>query len=312
MKLSYPEAEGTRSLSNKVFKNYQINLGVPFQVKVPLEELFAGLEGAFGRQGEFGGQSDFVQDSFDGGGMFAGFGADSDNDSGAKAEDVLSAANAEAGRILDEARAEGAGIVEAARAEASEIVDSGRREAAAYRAKVIEETAAEAVEIREQAARDGEIEGREEGKAAYENLIADALRIRGEAEADYKEKLAGAEGDALELILCIAKKVVGEEFECNRENLIYMIKDAFLHCSNKEVVILKVSPGDYEYILENQNHILAAVEGLDSMEIKRDLALGPGACLVETPFGNLDAGATTRMAKIEDVFHSLLSAEGLR
>ena len=288
-------------MSNKVFKNYQINLGVPFQVKVPLEDLFGSLDGAFGDQGEF------VHDSFDGGGIFDGFGADID--SAAAAEDVLSNANAEAGRILDEARAESAGIIEAASVEASAIIKTGRQEAGEYRAKVEEETVKEAAELREQAAREGEIEGREEGKAAYEDLIADARRIHEEAEEEYAKKLAGAEGDALELILCIAKKVIGEEFACNKENLILMIKDAFLHCSNKEEVVLKVSPGDYDYILENQDHILAAVEGLDSMEIKRDLALGPGACLVETPFGNLDAGAATRMAKIEDVFYSLLSAE---
>ncbi len=49
MRLSFPEAEVTRSLYNKIFKNNQVTYGRPFQVKIPLnlqniEEPDPGIE----------------------------------------------------------------------------------------------------------------------------------------------------------------------------------------------------------------------------------------------------------------------------
>ena len=217
-------------------------------------------------------------------------------------------ARAEAEKILEEAQAKNDEIISEANLRARTIIESAKREADSYYNRSREQSETEAADLREQARRDGESCGRAEGKAAYENLIAEAGRIRDEAEAEYARLLEGAEGDALEVVLDIAKKVIGEEVGCNRENLIHMIKDAFFHCTNKEDVVLKVAAGDYDYVLEHKDLLLSAVEGLDNMEIKRDLALEPGDCLIETPFGNLDAGVATRISRIEEAFYRTLSA----
>ena len=350
-------------MSNKVFKNYQINLGVPFQVKVPLEELLDGYYDASGRMdlaraagagagagrlgglggaagiggaaglGEFGALrsgrpmfgADMQDTAPDGDGgftadaLFAGLGTAMLQDeevSEADALDALDQVRAEAERILAEARAESAKIIENANAEAMMVKDMTRNEADAYYAKVRDQAASEAAELREQARREGEHKGREEGRAEYDGLIdeangikSEALRIKSEAEAEYGRLMDSAEGDALALILDIAKKVIGDEITQNRESLIYMIRDAFMHCTNKENVVLKVSSDDFEYVEESRDMLLSMVEGLDKLEIKRDLALAAGSCQIESPFGNLDAGAQTRFSKIEGAFYSLLSSQ---
>ncbi|MCL2058753.1 MAG: FliH/SctL family protein [Oscillospiraceae bacterium] len=357
-------------MSNKVFKNYQINLGVPFQVKVPLEELLdgyydtsgrldlsrvaGGLDGLdglgevgdVGTVGGVGGQGG--QDAFIANGLFAGIGVavtpdgavdmpngavempngveDMPND----IADIPDSARAEAESILGEARAESAEIIASANAEAQAAKEAAAREADAYIEKARMRAEAEAAVLWEQASREGEREGREEGKAAYDSLIDDAQRlkseaqrlqdeaqllrdeaerIKSEAEAEYIRLMDGAEGDALGLILDIAKKVIGDEIAQNRESLIYMIKDAFMHCTNKENVVLKVSPDDFDFVSQNRDMLLSMVEGLDTLEIKRDLALAAGSCQIETPFGNLDAGVQTRFSKIEGAFYGLLSTQ---
>jgi flagellar assembly protein FliH len=375
-------------LSNKVFKNHQINLGLPFQVKVPLDELLDGyygstrgkmeikldgrtrhttgsenLSGSFmlsgAKQssrlgvspdvltaglsgtksmsgtksvsaGNISGVSPGLDDPegygvlningsvfasgetdvFSTGGLFPEIGEAcesglTDDAGDAETSDSLLA---EAERILSEARAESAEIMAMANYEARMLIEKTRRQADAYAAKAREQIEAEAAELRERSRADGELEGREEGKAAYDLLIAEAQRLCDETDEKYKKLMAGAESEALELILGIAKKVIGEELAVNRENLIYMIKDAFMHCTNKENVILKVAQDDFDYVLLNRDLLLSMIEGVDRLDIKCDLALAPGACLIETPFGNLDAGVTTRMSKIEDVFYRVLSA----
>ena len=319
-------------MSNKVYKNYQINLGLPFQVKVPLEEILMNFgesatdldtddrfdssgEEASGRYGNLSMRSSIFKadgadknldgrDVFDGDVLFSGF--DTDN-AGSEAE-IEDLARAEAEKIIGEAREKGAEIITDANSRARTIIDEARHEADAYYNKIHEQAEAEAVELRESARCEGESLGRSEGKAAYDSLIAEAGRIRDDAEVEYARLLADAEGDALELILGIAKKVIGDEIEYKREKLICMIKDAFFHCTNRNEIILKVASADYDYVLENKDLLLSSVEGIDKFEIRRDLALEPGACLIETPFGNLDAGVSTRFSKIEDAFYHILAA----
>jgi len=295
-------------LSSRVFKNYQINLGLPFQVKIPVAEFyaaaypqaanapdgesgeFASLFGGYGEYGEYG------EDGTDAGG---------EPDGGINAVEAArrEAVRREAEKILREAREEGGGIVASAKIEASRILEAAKFEADIQYNKACAQAAGEAEELRGRA----QAEGRAEGKAEYDRLIAEALHMRAEAEEDYKTIMAGAEGDALDLVLGIAKKVIGGELEYNRQSLLSMIKDAFSHCTNRENVILKVSSYDYDYVNDSRDLLLSAAEGVDSLEIRRDLSLGRGACIIETAFGSVDAGAPTRLKKIEDAFYRLLS-----
>ena len=349
-------------MSNRVFKNYQINLGVPFQVKVPLDDLFEDYYGSIdsddgefipispgGRINALGGDRHISAGANNGGrrpdklnrgrtigasrleefgSEGAGIGLDADAitdpfadsnitadsdpdlDPGAdpdSGEDIIGAARAEANRLLMEARAEGADIVAAANAESKKILEKVKHEADAYYGAKYEQAEAEAARLRKQALREGEAVGREEGRAEYDALVEAAQQLRDEAKEEYRIMMAGAEDDALELILGIAKKVIGEEITQNHDSLLHVIKDAFFHCTNKDDVVLKVSSVDFDDVLLNRDRLLSMVEGLGKLDIKRDLALAQGACLIETPFGNLNAGISSRISKIEDAFYRVLA-----
>ena len=257
----------------------------------------------------------------------ADYGSDSDADHGSDADsginsgfepgsdlggyseaDIISSAEAEAESIIKAARAEGADIVAGASKEANRIIEAAMREAKLYVEKMSDRAEEEAAAIRERAVLDGEREGRIEGRAEYDMLIEEAERVRAEANEEYKKLILGAERDVLELVLSVTKKVVGEEFKLNRENLILMIKDALERCTNREDVVIKISSGDYDFVAANRELLLSMVEGIDKLDIRRDLSLESDSCVIETPFGSLDAGASTRLLKIEDAFYKILSA----
>jgi len=284
-----------------VFKNHQINLGLPFQVKIPFDEMFEGALSGLDISDAYN-ADDEPADSGEG-----------TREDGAENEEPADIgeeerARAEAEHILLDARSEAADMIVNADIEVNRLMAAARKETDKYANKIREEIAAEAAETRERAWSEGGAEGRAAGKAEYDALIAEAEMIRHEAEKEYRRLMAGAEADALDLILGIARKVIGEELAFNRDSLVHMIKDAFIHCTNKEDVVLKVSAGDYEYVIEHRDRLLSMIEGIDNLEIKRDLSLPSGACYIETPFGNLDAGAATRLSKIENTFYSMLSA----
>lgn len=249
---------------NRVFKNYQINVGIPFQVKVP-----AGLQTAKHHNRLMEQQSNEV---------------DITEDEIENAEDIIHKAREEANLLLKEAEFE-----------AERIIDNARQKARE-----------ESLEIMEQARKEGYEEGYNAGKQQHIELICEAEKIKENAETEYCDILEGIENDVISMVIDISKKVIGEEISLNRENILYVVKQAFEKCTNKDNVILRVAPDDYEFIVDNKEKVLSMVEGMGEFDIKKDFSLKAASCVVETPFGCIDASIQTKLRKIEEAFKQVL------
>ena len=296
-----------RSLSRQLFKNYQINLGMPFQVKVPANEVFAGR---FSDQAEYLGE-DFdrlMEESGETDGLYA-------DDGQEVPEPVVSPgelAEEAAKQILDEAGEQAKTILEEASREAEDILEKAAQEAEEGRIQAERTCSETCAKIEADAEKRGYKNGCDKGRGEYEQIISEADQIRISAHEDYNELMSGAEADVVALSLEIAKKVIGEEMILNRQNLLVLVKDAIDHCSNKQQIVLKVSPDDYDYIRANKDILLSIVEGIGKFEIRKEHSLKEGSCFVETLYGNVDAGISTKLSKVEDAFHRLLNAHGGR
>lgn len=243
---------------NKVFKNYQVNLGIPMQIKSPIN--YQNIK-----------KVELLDD------------LDKEEEEEQIQEDpaeIIENAKKEAELIVKEAQLEAVRLIELAEKEAQE---NGRK---AY----------------EDACQRGYEEGFGAAKKQYSDLIEEAEFIKEHARVEYLEVLEGIETDIVNLVLDVARKVIDVELSFNREDLVYLIKQAFDRCTNKDNVILKVSPDDYDYLNESRGKLLSTVEGVGELDIRKDSALKPGACVIETPYGSVDAGVQTKLKKIEEAF----------
>ena len=281
-----------KSLSKIIYKDYQVNLGMPFQVRIPLNEF---VDGDFDAEKEIG--DFFLEDAMEN---------ETDEEETEKINPVQ-AAEERAQEILKEAKSEYDKTLEDAAVQAQLILETAREEAEEHRKEVEKSFQDKCKKIEEETKKNAFNQGKAEGLAEYEQRIHDADEIKIQAKADYEELLKGAEADAVKMIMTVAKKVIGKELTDDPQNLLALIRDAFIHCSNKEQAILKVSANDFEYIHENKDKLLSMLEGVDSLEIKQDLSLPAGSCFVETSFGSIDAGIETRMRKIEDAFSRMIA-----
>jgi flagellar assembly protein FliH len=133
--------------------------------------------------------------------------------------------------------------------------------------------------------------------------------IKEQALKDAEEFISKIEDDTVSVIMDIARKVVGFEISFNREDILYIVKEALECCTHRENVILKVSEADYETVVESKNNLIAMTQGVGDIEIKIDYSLEPGGCLLETPYGAVDGGANTRLSEIEKIFRGLVGRE---
>ena len=201
-----------------------------------------------------------------------------------KPEEILQRAHKEAAMIIKEAEYEARKIMEDAYTEAKE------------KAAVMEE----------EAWQKGYSEGIETAQKQCDATIAEAEKIKANALVEHDEVLAGLEAELINLVIEISKKVIGSEIAQNKENMIYLIKQALDNCSNKSGITLKVASEDYDFLKKNRDRLEELIDCANELEIKQEMSLKQGACILETPFGNMDAGVQTKLKKIEEAFRELL------
>lgn len=253
--------------NNKVFKNDQVNVGIPFQIRTPLtyqppvKKINLNFK--------------LDTNQFD----------ELDNiDYKAIGEEIVFKSKTEADLIIKEALLE-----------AKEIITQASIDMEELRNKVLTESKDE-----------GYGNGITTAKQEYEELINEAEDIKEQAGAEYKKILDSIETDTVNTILEIAKKVISQELKC-KENILLLVRDAFEKCSKDHKAVLKLSGQDYDYINENKDELISMLERSEEIEIKKDLSLKDGGCVIDTPYGSIDASANTKLDKIENDFKSILA-----
>ncbi len=250
-------------MSSKIYKNSQINVGLPLQIKPP--NFYPNI-----KQVTLKTEEEIKKED--------------PKDYDALGVEIIINAKKEAELILKEAELQAQEFLEKQRAEVELLSNQ------AY----------------QQAREEGFNAGQLEAQSQYAQLLEEAENIKQQAAQDYSSILDSLEEDAVDTILCIAKKVISQELHTNKENMLLLVKDAFLKCSKDRKAVLRLSPCDYEFVSDNLERLDQLIERSDPIELKKDISLKEGGCIIETPFGSIDASATTKFDKIEQDFKSIL------
>ncbi len=193
--------------------------------------------------------------------------------------------------ILKNAKRKAELLLQEAQLEADRLMQTSR-----------EQAQERAENIAEEAWQKGYAEGMEAAAQQNRSLLEEAELINRNAAEEYESQMNSMEADMVSLVIDVARKAVAGELATNNEVIMQLVRDALPGCSGKSDALIKVSPEDADYLEENIGELYSEVDGVDNLEIKRDSALKPGDCIIETSLGSVDAGAATRLDKIEEAF----------
>ncbi len=256
---------------NKIFKSDQVNVGGPVQIRVPVN--FQTMKMAYKTNVKY--------------------------ESGNLEQEVTEIEETNSGsyeEIIESAKIESEDLIKAAEIQAQKIIEDAE-----------DETCERIKALEDEARQKGFEKGYEEAKSMYEHLLSEAESIREHAKVEYSEGIAGIEKDAIELIMDITRRVIREEITLNKEHIVNIVGEAIGKSSNRDNITVRVSSQDYDYVLDNKDKLLSMAEGIGEIDIKKDAALKPGDCLVETSYGSIDAGVETKLRKIEEAFVKMVS-----
>ncbi|MBZ4645856.1 MAG: flagellar assembly protein FliH [Petroclostridium sp.] len=210
--------------------------------------------------------------------------------------DAESFSNHEREKILDNAHSEAEEIISNAQEMAKKILNEARQQAEEMRRLLLD-----------QAREQGYKEGYEEITMKAESILKEAEEIRRNAQEEYTALLESAEKDIVNIVLDIARKIIGDELNSRPETVGNIVRETLLNCKGVERVLIRVSAEDYDIIRSNADVILRQSGYSGEVEIKKDLSLNKGDCIIESPAGIIDSSVEVQLKAIEEAFYDLLN-----
>jgi len=169
----------------------------------------------------------------------------------------------------------------------------------------------QAAEIeKKQAYEAGLAEGFEKGKQTVtgelENVIQRLRQAYMDIEKYRKQLYLKAEADTVELALAVARKVIGREISVDKNIVLNVVRGALEKVIDHEKVKIRINPSDLETVKTALFQFLPLVENLENIHFEADAATTEGGCIVETNFGNIDAGIENQLDQISEAFDAEL------
>ncbi|MCI7771007.1 MAG: hypothetical protein MR496_05190 [Eubacterium sp.] len=180
----------------------------------------------------------------------------------------------QAAASLENTNAEAERIIEEARLQAEQIIADANKNADA---------------VFEEAKQNGYYEGNE--KAQEEMNIKQAqLEVeldnkRKELEQEYNNLKESIEPELVEVITDVFRKVTGVVAEDNQEIILHLINDVMHNADGSRDYVIKVSPDDYKFLVNNQGKIYCAMSREVNIDIVEDATLERNQCMIETNTG---------------------------
>jgi flagellar assembly protein FliH len=201
--------------------------------------------------------------------------------------------------ILKEAREKAAGIINQAEENSKKAYEEARQQG--YK-KGYEEG-------EQKGLAEGFEKGRQQGLATAERMIEEAIDVKKRA-LETKERLVKeAEAEIIQIVLAIARKVLGEQIKTDREAVLGAVRKALEKCTFSGRVTMKVSPDDYDVIELSKKRLLAEIDGITQLDIEVEEGLSQGSCVLETESGFIDSSVEVQLSRIENTFRELLNHE---
>ena len=107
------------------------------------------------------------------------------------------------------------------------------------------------------------------------------------------------ENDVVEISVMIAKKIIGDIAEEDRDIVVNIAKEAIKRASDREALRIRVAPVDYDALNKKRSELLQCIDGIKSLIFEADESVQPGGCLIETNQGEIDARIESQIKVIK-------------
>ncbi len=210
--------------------------------------------------------------------------------------------------ILERAEGQAEAILIAAREEAAEIVEKAEEDARLITEDAISKAKMLYDNKREEAQDEGFAQGFDAGQSEAQVLIDEALMIKEEWTINRDRFIHRMEEDIIDLCLKVVQNVINREI-ADPSYILDLIKKGIDNLTYTSSLVVRVSEYDYDFAAANKSKILAMIDGVEHIEVRKDLSLDHTECVIDTDTGSMDIGIKSQIEQVKQLFNTILSGD---
>ena len=146
----------------------------------------------------------------------------------------------------------------------------------------------------------GEKDGLELGLKRFEAVLQSFQKILGEVQSYQKEYYRKHEGEMVRFLLTLARRVLRQEFPHAEETVAETLREAIQQVAERKKFQIHLHPKDCEFLKAHPERLPFPLneENSEGTKLVADPSLLRGGCLIETPFGDIDATLESQLDQI--------------
>lgn len=162
----------------------------------------------------------------------------------------------------------------------------------------------------QQAKEEGYQAGFEQGKMEsleqFNHLLEQANSIIIASKKDYQSTVEKSEDTILSLAVQVAEKIMKQVVENHPESFLPIVKEAINSIKDQRELSIYLHPDNYEYVLSQKSELERVVDSKTDLSLYINESLEIGSCVIEYPFGKIDASIDTQLHQIKQVLHEIV------
>ncbi len=228
----------------------------------------------------------------------------------AQAKKIKEEAEEEAFKVLQKKSVEARKMKEDARDEVKKLLEEAEKKAGEKENEVKQQVDSLIQEARTKAFNEGREDGFKTGEEEVKRLI-DRLHVIINSAIDKKKRIIeNTEEQLIDLILLISRKVIKVISETEKNVVVENVKEALKKLGKETEITIRVNTKDLGLTTKNKREFISLVETLEHVKVEEDDRIGPGGCIIETAFGDVDARIQTQLQVVEEKIRELVPIKG--
>lgn len=152
-------------------------------------------------------------------------------------------------------------------------------------------------------------EGRVEGKKEYSSLLEQANMLIQQAGERHDAIVRSSEETIVELAITCAERIVGSELSGSIDAFLGIVKQAVAEVKEQPEIFLYVPPDQYGFVVAQQEELHMITRSKARLTVYVDEDAQPFSCIVETPFGRVDASLDQQLKELRSILYEVVNEE---
>lgn len=141
----------------------------------------------------------------------------------------------------------------------------------------------------------------------YKGLIDQANKIVQQTEVDYHKEMERNEEAVVQLAIHSAERIIHDTLDNQPDAFLNIVKGVLQELKESGRITIYLNPDNYQLVVAQKEELTELFEETKKISIYADKSFDEKSCIIEHPYGQIDASVDTQLEQIRSVLLEIAS-----